>query len=582
MKANGDLHEIRVLLCTQCNREFVASCNPGVSLETICSSSLPSAPEKAIQLELLESETRTLRQYDEQIEEIAETLRRLQSERASLQKRMNNRNQYLSSQRRLPVELWRPILLEACYPVEEEVRYKDSVAIDRVSFLPIHLDVSTPRMRVYPLLLSRVCHQWRRVIFDFPAMWSSIGLNVYWLSASTLPMLESFLMKTRGQPLRLRIEGDADVSKRWGDGLADDIRIVLCQVFSQSQHLELPFRFLGYFDFQGQTLSFPLLQSLSSAPAYDFLIHRPFTGAQLSALLSAPSLTRLIVPELGITGASRLPSTITSFECTSSVDIEDVDSIADAFPSLKELKLSLVDYEVSEERTERPLVFPFLESLEIQSGLSDPADLFLNRLSVPSLTTLSLGLDKVLSGEDDILRGAIISALVGCLERSECSLRSLSLSSPYDDLSCGTNYDTKWISDILRLSPHLTSLDLTMILPENPVDIPNSTFYRLWSLLTISSTLNAVSVDDNTFILPRLHTVKFEIVNHAPVVENEDVDSDMVRQFLRMVESRTRRTVPPGVDALECAELACVTMGQPRKAQTGLDEMKGVQAVDEL
>ncbi|KAL0570235.1 hypothetical protein V5O48_011731 [Marasmius crinis-equi] len=582
MEVNSDIFELRTLLCGRCRNEFVVSCTAGVPLEILRSSSIPSEPEKATQLELLDVEANTLRQYDEQIEEITETLRKLQSERNSLQKRMDSREQYLSSQRRLPVELWTRIFFQACYPIDMEAPYRPFEP--PVPFVPIYLAHNdNKKTRALPLLLSRVSHRWRSIISDFPVIWSSIGVSLYWLSASTLPIFEAFLMKTRGQPLRLRLAGDEGACYHWDDSLASDIRRLLCRAFSQSQRLEISRRFLESFDFQGQVLSFPLLQSLIFG-SYALLTDFPFSKSQLGALCSAPLLTRLFVHALSESDVMSLPSTITSLELWDPVDIEDLHSVARVLPRLKELKITLSDDGVPEGHTDQPLVFPCLESLEIENHLTDPVDHFLNRLTIPSLINFSFGLGQPISDDNNSLPRTFVSSLVGLLERSGCSLRSLSLLSPFDDLSYDTDYRTKWIQDILQLSPHLTSLSFTMVLPGNDVDILNSTFYRLWSLLTVPSPSYAAPVDSSSVLLPRLYAVRIEIVNYVHLVENEDIDSNMVHQFLRMVESRTRRTVPSGVDVLRRAELILVSTAQEGivPKPMGLDETEGVCFVDEF
>ncbi|KAL0567901.1 hypothetical protein V5O48_014087, partial [Marasmius crinis-equi] len=581
MEVNSDTFELRTLLCGRCRHEFVASCTADIPLEILRSSSIPSKLEIANQLEVLDIELSTLQRYDKEIEEIVETLRKLQSERTSLQKRMAARKQYLSSHRRLPVELWRQILFQACYPAEVEASHRHFDP--PVPFLPIYFSRERQKVRALPLLLSRVCHQWKRVISDFPAIWSSIGVDLHSLSASNLPTLEAFLTKARGQPLRLRLEGNDGAGYYWDHNLASDIRRLLCRAFSQSQHLEISHTFLGSFNFEGEALSFPLLRSLTFGN-HGLSMDHHFTQAQIGALLSAPSLTKLFIDDLKMMGASNLPSTIMSLQCWEPLDIEDLDSVAHALPRLKELKITLEDNGVLEGHNNQPLAFPRLESLEIESDLADPAGLLLNRLIVPSLTNLAFSFGQPISDEDDSLPRTFVSSLVGLLQRSGCSLRSFSLLSPFDDLSYDIDYRTRWISDILRLSPHLTSLSFTMVLPGNDIDILNSIFYRLWSLLTIPSPSNAASVDGSSALLPKLNAVKMEIVDYVHIVENEDIDSNMIHQFLRMVESRTRRTVPPGVDVLRRAELVLVSTAQQGivPKPMGLDETEGAYFVDEF
>ncbi|KAL0578406.1 hypothetical protein V5O48_003597 [Marasmius crinis-equi] len=430
MEVNSDTFELRTLLCGRCRHEFVASCTADIPLEILRSSSFPSKLEIAAQLEVLDIEASTLQRYDKEIEKVVETLRKLQSERTSLQKRMDARKQYLSSHRRLPVELWRQIFFQACYPVEVEASYRHFDP--PVPFLPIYLSRDRQKARALPLLLSRVCQLWKHIISDFPAIWSSIGVDLHSLSAANLPTLEAFLTKAHGQPLRLRLGGNDGAGHYWDNNFASDIRRLLCRAFSQSQHLEISHTFLGSFNFQGLALSFPLFQSLTFGN-HGLSIDHHFTQAQIGALLSAPSLIRLFVHDL--TGASNLPSTVMSLECWEPLDIEDLDSVAHALPGLKELKITLADDEVPEGRTNQPLVFSCLESLEIEIHLVDPVSLLLNRLTVPSLTNLAFSLGQPISDEDDSLPRTFASSLVGLLQRSGCSLRSLSLLSPFDDPS---------------------------------------------------------------------------------------------------------------------------------------------------
>ncbi|KAL0566341.1 hypothetical protein V5O48_015674 [Marasmius crinis-equi] len=510
MPAKNGTIEQRTLLCERCKHEFTASCSPDIPHETFRATSLPSDSEIALQLQYLESESFLLDKYDEQIARTKIVLRNLEFYRLSLRKRTQKRRYFISSQRRLPVEVCPQIFMIACYQALDTPYYGRTT-----SYSPIRIDSN--KLRVLPLVLSQTCSLWRSIVFGFPSLWDRMWIDLSWLTSSSLEKLDTFLQRSPGRLLTLRLESDG--SFEWADvTTVPNVPSFLVEALTQSEELEIDLRVLRTLRF-GEALSFPTLKYLTLIKSDTLLAHSaPHARDQFAAVISAPSLIHLSINQLTpIVAVGLLPSSnLTSIDCWFNAEKLALAKIAVAYPKLTTMKLVVHCFQPYDHEATIP--FPLVKFLEVQIVTENPSQFF-DCLTLSSLTNATITI-STRNYDDEIFIGASLASWV---RRSACSLNALELSVPGGYLH--SNPD--WLSDIFHLSPRMRSIKFCVgtIL----TDIFDSLFYRLCSLLTITP-------EGSTALLPALDTITITMPVFA-MLENS-LSRDMGNQFLSMVESR--------------------------------------------
>ncbi|KAL0577760.1 hypothetical protein V5O48_004218 [Marasmius crinis-equi] len=367
---------------------------------------------------------------------------------------------------------------------------------------------------------------------------------------------ESFVTRACEQPIVLRLEGV--VNSRWDAQFDLYICRFLARALPRVKELRAPLKFFWSFDFRG-TLSLPSLECLAvRSDSFSPGRGEAFSKSQVEAVLSAPSLTKLQLASMQWYQMDIYPtSRLTSLECWIGMNMGELVRPGTACPELKAMKI--VVFDSRNENVDQPLLFPSLVSLDILSKLAEPP-ILLDRMMCPSLVTFAYATSKSDGRPNVDSRDVFVTSLIACVQRSQCTLRSFSLSLPHDILPS----DHEWLQELLLISASVKSLGFTMRLESRGVDLPTLALYHLWSLLTIPSPI------EGSVLLPRLDTVKMRVDDWTYAVNGGchpgDLNRDIVGRFIKMAESRGRIAAPLHIATLRRAELVLLRTFQGKDA----------------
>ncbi|KAJ7457065.1 hypothetical protein FB451DRAFT_1275835 [Mycena latifolia] len=265
-----------------------------------------------------------------------------------------------------------------------------------------------PEIDTAPLLLGRICRDWRSIALDSPELWASLeidGVDVF------VDLVEIWLSRARNFPLTLVLKISI-LDEEWNNA---PLYIDVLQRHAQTWRdvmLELPFENLLLFR---PDLQLPMLERLTIGFYNDDEAEIP-----VNAFRHAPSLRHLqldirIHPE-----AMPLPwAQLTSFESPSGVlTCESFLIILQCTPNITKCK---VDIHNETEADRLPKVPPlmFLTTLSLGTSIPKVMDI-LEHLSFPALQVLDLS--GILLGGRELL-----PPLHRFLSKPGCRLRELAI-----------------------------------------------------------------------------------------------------------------------------------------------------------
>ncbi|KAL0568760.1 hypothetical protein V5O48_013223 [Marasmius crinis-equi] len=538
MPAFTSVERLPTLLCDQCNAQFIVQpCHPDIPMDSFRHNTFPSDTEIALQLAYIEGERFELERYDKEIARLQSTAQKLQNDRVLIQEQINRRRYFISSQRKLPVEIWTRILLEACY---EKEFYRSSAAQDfslqrdPISY-PISLSPSNSRLhRIPPLSLSKTCYRWKGIIFGIRDFWSCAKLGISHAFPSTLKSLETFFERSRGSPLTMKLYSTESLERN-PDASRDTLAVVRRNL-SRVQSLDIDQYALSQLLRYGE-LSMPRLRRLLTGR--HGIVSNTTQSLQVGSLIIAPSLASVSVDTLHPFIEQSLlqtPLRLTSFECWRLIRTSQLPLLTAAYPHLKTLKICAAEDRAGSSRSDiwGPSTLEHLD-IAFPPNLTSPV---MNSMTIPSLRSLDLRLPEWVDAQEAL--ECIILPLIAFLRRSGCKLESLGFFS-YVGLPVADN--PSWLAEIFSLTPGLKNLHFTTstYVRGSGLHPPFSGFV---SVLTLAG-------DSECVLLPDLHTVVVRVEwyngDHAPDVVN------MAQEFLSMMESRRRNMLKRGELIFSCS-----------------------------
>lgn len=259
---------------------------------------------------------------------------------------------------------------------------------------------STPRIDTAPLLLGRICSNWRSISLDTPELWSSLKVAV---SDTPVDSVEKWLTRARHCPLSLVV-----------DCFQSDGRFIdVLQRHSYTWHdVELGLPFEQFYRFEPD-LRLPMLEGLAIAAVN----YHPPVEHPVNAFRNAPALRHLRLLTSVLPAHLALPWTqLTSFE-SDALSPDECLNVLKYTPNIVECVFGI--YFTAPDALPDVPPCMFLTTLRISSHLRNVMDL-LGHISAPALQVLDL--KRILIRAD-----YYFPPLHRFLSRSGCLLRELSI-----------------------------------------------------------------------------------------------------------------------------------------------------------
>ncbi|KAF7333051.1 F-box domain-containing protein [Mycena venus] len=240
--------------------------------------------------------------------------------------------------------------------------------------------ISPPEIDTAPLLLTRICRDWRNLAQDSPELWTSLKID---RAAIPVELIETWLSRAQTLPLSLELEVSSWDDVPWNSAEV----IVVFERHSQTWRdvaLDLPFEQLYLFG-ESSHLHLPLLERLAVA-IHELALELP----PLTAFQNAPALRRLSLSRDVLGTKMQLPwAQITSMEFGSgSLRPEDVLTILQFTPNV--VKCSVTTHNDLESVLPDVVApFMFLTSLKLETIVPEVMNIF-DHISVPALQVLDL------------------------------------------------------------------------------------------------------------------------------------------------------------------------------------------------
>ncbi|KAF7376639.1 hypothetical protein MSAN_00080700 [Mycena sanguinolenta] len=264
---------------------------------------------------------------------------------------------------------------------------------------------SAPDPNTAPLLLGRICRDWRNLVQDCPQLWASLKIDQ---SRIPVSLIETWLSRAQSIPLILELcvpgleDDDWDAAKF----------ITVFQRHSQTWRdvtLDLPGEQLYLF---GSDLPLPLLERLTMTDCF------PEAALPCNAFRNAHALRQLTLARAVHPAVLQLPWTeITTFQSPSgSLLPEEFLTILQYTPNIVDCTVTLYNESESDGLPDVAQL-AFLASLSLETLIPGALDVF-DHISVLALRRLDLS-SILFSGR------VLVSRLHPFLSRPSCQLREL-------------------------------------------------------------------------------------------------------------------------------------------------------------
>ncbi|KAJ7467472.1 hypothetical protein FB451DRAFT_1040097 [Mycena latifolia] len=319
------------------------------------------------------------------------------------------------------------------------------LALIFVHCLPERQQLSAPTA---PLLLTRVCGDWRAIAFRTPELWSSVFFELFALPphrlALKMRMLEYWLERGAAHPLTLYLH--------YRQPLADAVPLIAAQA-ARWHDVDLFLHPTTLAAFPCAGLQLPVLRRLSLG-----CLQQPDASAPITAFCDAPALTDVSLRKLAPKSVVLPWAQLTAFYCHCD-DPADALRVLTLAPSLRHFTLDLeraAEPAVGAALT-APCVHEALRSLTIHThpAVPIPVRALLAPLTLPGLRALEL----------PPLGPADIDALLAFFGRSQSAYTLARFSAPLAPLPAGA------LPALLRALPALETLRLQYPAPAPLLDL---------------------------------------------------------------------------------------------------------------
>ncbi|KAI3611730.1 hypothetical protein WG66_007694 [Moniliophthora roreri] len=494
----------RVILCDQCNHEFVVDRVDDIGMNSSFSYT-PSESATAVIRARVQVEERMLNRCIQEIKRLYQAIEILEKERAELEIRLSRRRSSLSAIRKLPVELWTNIFTEVCQSEENA------------------LSVTHRKIIMPPVVLSQVCSRWREIIGNLPQLWTSISVDLFDLRWDVRDLITLFVEKSQMHPLKIQIHYcDPFASHVYPPEVTETGRMALHTLMAHAERCiefqcELSGEQFSALSSSSLVFSFPQLRTFechSDMPSswesdwFFEALSETAPNLEVIKVWTAPDLDVIPYSQLTMLSIDRQPGAERLFELLRSCK------------SLQSLTIEEFETDSLEEEIMifAPVVLPILQRLSVGLGPYFPhltLGPLASTLSLPSLESLEI---KSRPHPDD--NDEWPPSLLTMLQSASSTLKELSFRNHIT-----LSGDSFPLNGIFESCPNLVRLSFWAV----NEDVGSTFIPDLFTILTIPS--NAYS--PAAIVAPRLTHLEIEFREGRALLEHE------AGIILSMAESRT-------------------------------------------
>ncbi|KAL0578523.1 hypothetical protein V5O48_003466 [Marasmius crinis-equi] len=361
-------------------------------------------------------------------------------------------------------------------PIEIWVLVFDIVCLRNQYSLFVNNALSDYQLRAYPVTLSHVCSQWRRIVLSCPQLWSAVSVNFTKLPSPVLPMIQSYLANSCHHTLSVRIARSTSTDpfsspeeETWKELTRHSSRIRCLQMESNAFHmLDIPL------PEDVETLSFPNLTEYRGNFTELFSLPNPWW----EALRTAPKLKSVFMSCLHPDSTLPYPQ-LTKMELNDLL-ADEIESLFKIFPRCEALEELTIGWTGEEDPNDdevnlEVVVMTSLRRLSIHGNLLDMDEPLLPEmlasLTMPSLESLSLRYS------DFTQRAPWPPSLPAMLSRSSAVLTRLALHIERPKSILSTDPNRSFLI-LLEQLPNLSIFQLKMGFYESRYSLYESRYSR--------------------------------------------------------------------------------------------------------
>ncbi|KAK7021868.1 hypothetical protein VNI00_017215 [Paramarasmius palmivorus] len=440
-------------LCANCKVKILPICSyPPLPLNILRSNQTPSNVEIPQILYTLQEEEKELKSYDEEIERLLLTVKRLKDDREQLQRRVEMRRSYFAPIRRLPAEIIGNIFDLVIISHSLYIRENRGRHYDRGKYrFPPRVCITA-----VALALSHVSFRWRNLAVSQRSIWSTISVALIEAMDDDLsPLLQLYFNNAAGHPLRMEIKDEAQFSSIERPRLESAEKVLshfgrgglsllqtLTRHFPSCEELNLhslqPKVLLCTMD---TAVSFPLLHTLICSGSEPIFPENEIDGTPAnflfwSAVRDAPLLRNLHLNETGQSHQEYIPwRQLASLSVDHIEGYTDLQSVISRTRQLEVLRIGQhyrpARFTIPRPQEIQPVYFPRLWRVDLFDFLPRAADYVLASIDAPSIRELRIFMIEDglrLGGRSEERRCWDLGAFYSMISRSTCCLIRLNLS----------------------------------------------------------------------------------------------------------------------------------------------------------
>jgi len=388
------------------------------------------------------------------------------------------------------------------------------------------------RKRTTPLILGKVCTQWRTITWSTPYIWSHISLNLSTPRYETqVKLLSDWLKRSGVCPLTINLIFDCE--DEWTDIIPSELIQLLVVSANRWRAINLVLPESWYSFLADLKYSFPLLVTVVSQPLWADCGLTPSKRKRFNLFEFAPLLRDVHVDGYYLSNVDIPWEQLDRFTLQH-VYLDECFYALVKTPNLTYCRIyTILINDVNRDTAENSIELPLLQELVIHSASWANISRLLSKMTVPLLETLKISASRFESEPVELPASFLCDP--------NCLLKRLRLS---EWSFIGEDFE---FVQYLRNIPSLEELDIYMQFGPPITEL----LHHILELAEPNSPSSSPSDDDTTF-LPNLQIFKFSGSIHVP---DNTYDDNLTSLIERRLEHSKRCSATPPVSRLKVLEV---------------------------